>query len=284
VQAQIAANRVNRRNGDNVREHSLLAGILLDAEGRRMTPSHAVKGARRYRYYVTHDLDRREGEPAAWRVPAQDIETAVIERIRMLLQDRSAIMGLSGTTSASNLSIALDLAKHAAARLDDPRERRMLISTLIKQVGLAEDHIAIDLDQTRLLDMLGIEHSEQAQDTISLIARTALIRNGQEMKLIVLPDGGRASANDNLVALLAEAQDAYETVIANPSKTINQLAKDAQRCRTRYAQLVRVAMLAPDIVQRCIAGTQPPALTSRTLLSAELPIAWQEQRKMLGCD
>lgn len=71
-------------------------------------------------------------------------------------------------------------------------------------------------------------------------------------------------------------------MLANPTKTINQLAKEAQRCRTRYAQLVKVAMLAPDIVQRCIAGTQPALVTARTLLTAELPIAWQDQRRVLG--
>jgi site-specific DNA recombinase len=30
----------------------LLAGLLVDARGERLTPSHAVKNGRRYRYYV----------------------------------------------------------------------------------------------------------------------------------------------------------------------------------------------------------------------------------------
>jgi len=30
---------------------SLLSGVIVDADGDRMTPTHAAKGARRYRYY-----------------------------------------------------------------------------------------------------------------------------------------------------------------------------------------------------------------------------------------
>src|SRR5439155_8006982 len=35
---------------------SLLAGLLFDETGDRLTPSHAVKGGRRYRYYISHRL------------------------------------------------------------------------------------------------------------------------------------------------------------------------------------------------------------------------------------
>ena len=41
--------------------------------------------------------------------------------------------------------------------------------------------------------------------------------------------------------------------------------------------------LAPDIVQRMAEGRQPPKLGCMTLLSAApLPLAWDEQRRVLG--
>ena len=51
---------------------SLLAGIVFDGDGHRMTPSHAVKNGVRYRYYVSHLLitGTRTDAPAARRVPA----------------------------------------------------------------------------------------------------------------------------------------------------------------------------------------------------------------------
>src|SRR5438094_61616 len=43
VEAKLAANSVERRTGERVQSPSLLAGLLYDREGHRMTPSHAVK-------------------------------------------------------------------------------------------------------------------------------------------------------------------------------------------------------------------------------------------------
>ena len=50
-------------DGGKTRQPSLLAGMLFDGDGNRMTPSHAVKKGTRYRYYVSRSLitkDRTE--------------------------------------------------------------------------------------------------------------------------------------------------------------------------------------------------------------------------------
>ena len=46
VQAQLASNTADRNSGERNRQPSLLAGILVDGEGNRMTPSHAFRRAR----------------------------------------------------------------------------------------------------------------------------------------------------------------------------------------------------------------------------------------------
>jgi DNA invertase Pin-like site-specific DNA recombinase len=56
VQEIMAANRVSRRAGGGAQSSSLLAGILYDSSGNRMTPSHAVKKGKRYRYYLSNSL------------------------------------------------------------------------------------------------------------------------------------------------------------------------------------------------------------------------------------
>jgi hypothetical protein len=63
VQAQLASNAAERNSGARNRQPSLLAGMLVDGDGNRMTPSHAVKKGTRYRYYVSRPLitkDRTE--------------------------------------------------------------------------------------------------------------------------------------------------------------------------------------------------------------------------------
>ena len=65
VQALLASNRVDRPAGTTDRQPSLLAGILFDSQGERMTPTHATKRGTRYRYYVSRSL-LTGGRPKTW--------------------------------------------------------------------------------------------------------------------------------------------------------------------------------------------------------------------------
>ena len=49
VHFQLADNTAERSSGTRTRQPGLLAGILFDRDGNRMTPTHAVKNATRYR-------------------------------------------------------------------------------------------------------------------------------------------------------------------------------------------------------------------------------------------
>src|SRR5437763_4745 len=63
AQSRLADNSAERSSGTRSRQPSLLAGILFDPDGNRMTPTHAVKKGTRYRYYVSRPLstsDRSE--------------------------------------------------------------------------------------------------------------------------------------------------------------------------------------------------------------------------------
>ena len=48
VQRKLATNRAERTSGTNAAEPSLLAGLVYDDTGQRMTPSHANKQGTRY--------------------------------------------------------------------------------------------------------------------------------------------------------------------------------------------------------------------------------------------
>ena len=73
VRDQLAANAGDHRRRAKAAEPSLLAGLLVDAQGERLTPSHAVKKGRRYRYYVSAALITEAGTDRAqgWRLAAR---------------------------------------------------------------------------------------------------------------------------------------------------------------------------------------------------------------------
>jgi hypothetical protein len=92
VQTTLAANRVERGPGNADNHVSLLAGLIYDAHGEPMTPSHAVKKGVRYRYYVSKSLltGDKEATKRGQRIPAAQIEILVAGRIRTWLADPGA--------------------------------------------------------------------------------------------------------------------------------------------------------------------------------------------------
>src|SRR5215831_19090523 len=93
VQAQLASNTAERNSGARTHQPSLLAGLLFDGDGNRMTPTHAVKDGVRYRYYVSHALITKDQAetPAGLRIPAAEIERLVTSRVRRWLLDPGSI-------------------------------------------------------------------------------------------------------------------------------------------------------------------------------------------------
>jgi len=94
VQAKLADNASGSSRRRRHRQPSLLTGKLFDGDGHAMTPSHASRPNKRYRYYVTRP-DQVDGAPA-WRVPAHDLEQLVCREVAERLAERGIILDLSG--------------------------------------------------------------------------------------------------------------------------------------------------------------------------------------------
>lgn len=78
---QDALSKTVRRHERLATSH-LLAGPIRDADGRTFSSSHAQKGPRRYRYYVSQAVLQGEGSPKVRRISAPEIEAAVIGLLR----------------------------------------------------------------------------------------------------------------------------------------------------------------------------------------------------------
>jgi DNA invertase Pin-like site-specific DNA recombinase len=146
VRARIAANTHVRSSGNRAREPSPLAGKLLDHTGVPMTPSHAVKSGRRYRYYVSRHLisgtaDRSNAHhPDGWRLPAREIERIVTDAVKDLLADRSTLTRdarEAGMAADSILGLLGAAARWKGEFLD-----------LVERIDLTSDRIAITLNRS----------------------------------------------------------------------------------------------------------------------------------------
>jgi site-specific DNA recombinase len=93
VQARLAANRHERSLAASAESPSLLAGLIVDGAGTPMTPTHATKRGRRYRYYLSASLlaSDRPRANRGMRVPAGDIEGLVLDRLRVLFSSKTEV-------------------------------------------------------------------------------------------------------------------------------------------------------------------------------------------------
>jgi len=194
--------RVEQRLGGGTPDPSLLAGLLWDAHGRRMSPTHAATRGRRYRYYRSSGEDAEARSNPTWRISAPDIEARVIE------VTVGALGAASHTCAEAPIARAVDIerlrvaAAAAIAKLHDGsgRERRQLISDVVERVELQESRMVVSLALATVDSALGDQITEH-------YIPISCVRSGQQFKLVIppapTPDG--TNKNPALIKLVTQA-------------------------------------------------------------------------------
>jgi len=257
VQAILDANRQDRRLGRNAKCPSLLTSMLFDPDGKLMSPSHANKGSRRYRYYQT--LLAPGETDQVWRLPAGEVErlviATVVDHLRNQRPDQNA------QASAKELADLLADRKNLAERLPEfskVEQRRALIALQVR----------IDLQETAIVITIG-------EDKITLASK--LVRRGNDVRLVIA-EHRAASPDPILCKLVAQGFAARDYLMTG------NLHPSIREYSPRYLKgLARISWLAPDMISAILDGSQPPQLTGRRLIRANaIPLDWPSQRKMFG--
>jgi hypothetical protein len=294
VQERLAGNAAQRRSGARTDQTSLLAGMLFDLDGNRMTPSHAVKKGTRYRYYISRRLITQDqpGKLAGLRVPAGEIEQLVTSQLRRWLLDAGGIYR-AASTRLPDPSAQRDLVARAAdiakgwPELSAKRQWAVL-TALIERVDAGNDRIDIRIRPSRLGALFDVAAPlPGASDDECLILSVPVRRRraGREIRMLI--DGADPSAaakpDARLIKLLLRARRFNTTLVASNGLPFAALAERAGVSRSYFTRLVRLSHLAPDITQAILDGRQPHDLTAEKLLAhSRLPLLWQDQRTALG--
>jgi len=276
VQAKLKTRGPGLFAGERRTGESPLIGLLHDGAGRRMTSTHATRGSRRYRYYVTR---KPSGDEPAWRIGARDIELIIEDRIKALLLDADRVR---------RIAIGIDLrraeaAARAAAQLSATSLLPRLAQLGLQRIDLHEDRVDMVIGERALLRACGLSVAYEHDAVIAITAPVIRVRRGSELKLVVPGPGTMSSRTPDpqLVALVAESFALRETMLTT-GKPVSVIATEAGKCRKRMMRLLPLAWLAPDIVEAIVQGSQPATLTHQKLLSTALPIRWKDQRTVLG--
>jgi len=108
-------------------------------------------------------------------------------------------------------------------------------------------------------------------------------------KEIIAPEGlGSAfpdcgSAQQPIVTALARARRWQEMLDADEVASVTDLADRLDVDRSYASRILRLNLLAPDIVEAILAGREPSGL-SLANLTQTIPVLWHEQREMFGFD
>jgi site-specific DNA recombinase len=290
VQEKLAENRQKRSLAVGAEAPSLLAGLVIDSDGNRMTPTHATKRGRRYRYYVSASLLTSERLPVqgGMRVPAGDVEGLVLDRLRSFFSSRTDIGdGLAPLElDAHSLDVALCNASALSGRwlAAPPGETRSLVREIVEQVIIAADQIAIHLNRTKIAAWLQARVQGNPHLDLVVLSIEAKLRRAGRGKRLIIANGANAEVNQGLVELIKEAFAIRNQLLSGSDDSIEAMSARLGTNKFRLTSLVRLSYLAPGIIRDLPAGRHPIALTPTRLLrlSKDLPHDWQEQRQFLG--
>ena len=256
-------------------EPSLLAGLLFDAQGERMSPSHATKRGTRYRYYVsrslldgtaktsiggqripaagvggTHHAQHREiGSPTPARfirfigneVPDAIRQKRLIDRASKLAATWNDLSAETCTPSSVPLSPAYRFMPSAS------RSRWTEAGCCAGSMGNI---------RTRT-DRRARDRSTSESNSVVISIPVRLRRAGKEMRLVVDDGSEQPHPDPALIRLVIRAHGIRDQLLHDRSLTLEEIAKSR-----RLRSLLRNPALPPHAARarhRCRRARRPAA-------------------------
>ena len=215
VQHILKANSLGR-TGRRQRNGALLAGLIFDDRGNRMSPSFTVKRGIRYPFYISSALlrGRKTQAGSVTRVSATDIETAVLRAVR---------------DQVNALDEQLALAPH---EIVNQFVERVIVWANRISVTLKTDHAPIEITWAHASkhDRAQIEHDPINED--------------------------RCTPNPQLVRAIVRAHIWLKSLSDGTYDSIDNLARAVELHPKVIRSRIRLAFLAPDLTQEILQGTQ----------------------------
>lgn len=151
VQAKLVDNAQGQSIRINAVDPSLLVGLAQDDQHRLLRTTHAKKGNKRYRYYVRR-ADEDDAGTDALRIPARELERAVLDDLVLFLRDESKVLAAVPAGSASEIKAAFAMAARAAQTLEagPVTDRINVVNQLLARVVVTSSSLEIAVREATL--------------------------------------------------------------------------------------------------------------------------------------
>ncbi|KZE35747.1 recombinase family protein [Chelatococcus daeguensis] len=131
---------------------ALLKGLIFGPTGCAMTPTHTRRGDKLYRYYVSQSVLKRGADACpVGRVPAAEIEGAVVDQLRGLLRAPEVIVGTWRSARPEIDGLSEAEVREALEGLDPlwdelfPAEQARVVQLLVERVEVGQEGVDIRL-------------------------------------------------------------------------------------------------------------------------------------------
>jgi site-specific DNA recombinase len=152
VHAILTVSPRKRAANTRAKTPALLKGLLFGPDGAAFSPTHTNKGARIYRYYVSQTvLNHGAGTCPVARVPAAEIEAAVIDQLRAVFRQPEIITATWRAASVETPDMTEEQVREALHQLDPlwdelfPAEQARIVQLLVERVDIAVSGLAVRL-------------------------------------------------------------------------------------------------------------------------------------------
>lgn len=272
VQKLLYENKVDKTCGVKSSSNSLLAGLIYDDLGNKMTPSHSNSHGRRYRYYISRALKNNEETGSVSKIPAGEVEKFVIETTKEFLQDKKQIQKIVSEYKISKQNKLIYIAQD----IQDYSEPK-LIRAIIHKIMVSKNLIEITYNEISIKKVLNALANNQ---------EIVVPDKNEELTPIVISKNikiTQLSRNDNILILNAKE---YDTPEPNPylvnaivksfyyhkqiqsGKTIENLQTEEGLKDSKYIRnIMNLKYISPELAKQILNGTQPQELSLQKLIS-----------------
>ena len=262
---------------------SLLASKLYDDNNFIMSPSHAVKNGKRYRYYVSQAIMSKQKEKSGTlpQVPANEIEEHALQLIKSKLNEMLKL---------ENHSIEkYQLYKVNLENFLQNRETHHIIRQIIHKLIISHISIIYYLNPISLEDIFNLiikkqdtsnyEVEEITDNDCEIIILPCELKRVNQGKSLIVGSRENTIKNQRLIELLKKAWEWSGDI--EKGITVKEIAEQERVSSSYIGKVLKMRFLSPKIQKMILSGEQVERLTSHFLRKVT-STDFQEQEKQLG--
>lgn len=276
-------------------KNSLLKGLLECSCCGTMTPTRSKKGNKYYEYYTSLKAVKEGAKTAHCQIgsiPAGEIDNFVLDKVKKIFQTPELQQEILKEFERQNQdyngadvhTIVQDIGE--AFQYFEPATVHEFIVEVVEKVVVFPDHIVIKLKplSAGLFEDGTLEKDEHYNERLLELSYPIQFGKKRGCTQIIEPYQPERENGKKDVKLYNAVTQAfyYKQMMDEQHISLSELAKREKIDRGYTGQILRLTMLAPDIIMSIIEGRQPPLLTARRLIREHFSYSWEDQRRELG--